>query len=125
MDKNKFNENFKKFLKENLEFVTLTEQESFLKEIPAMIKEYEEKSKKDFTYCNSCKKYIKTKYFKTEHNIHTTVETTLQDAGYGDDDLIGEVEYEFIYETCPKCGNKKEKNRYYRRTLWEKRRSDL
>lgn len=124
MNKDDFKKDFFEFLDKELKNVTLKEQLNFLNDISKWSREYDENSKKDFTYCSNCKNYLKTKYFKIEHDIHTTVETTYVDAGYGDDDLIGEVEYEYIYTICPKCGYKHVKDRYYRRTLWEKRRGE-
>lgn len=74
--------------------------------------------------CEFCKKYILNSDYIRENKIETRVEITYSDAGYGDDDREGEIEYEIIYEICPICGNKKQVEKYYIRTLWEKGRGE-
>lgn len=114
---------FLQFLKENLGNLSIEKQEIILKKISSWVEEYRNNIKKNYTYCDKCKKYHKTKDFEQLHDIHTEIVTTYTDCGYGDDDRYGEVEFSFTYSTCPGCGYKKEINRYPLRTLWEKTRT--
>lgn len=114
---------FEKYLNEKFREMPLEEQEKILVKmknewIPSILERKLEK----YTMCNSCKKYSLTRRFKTITRKDIRVETTLSDCGYGDDDLIGEVEYLDYYLVCPICGNEKKDRSLYLRTINERRR---
>lgn len=99
---------FEKYLNEQFREIPLEEQERLLIKmerewIPSILKRKLEK----YTMCDSCKKYSLTKRFKTITIKNRRIETTYRDAGYGDDDMIGEVEYLYYYLVCPICGYEK------------------
>lgn len=83
----------------------------------------EPKDEKNYTLCNKCKRYSLTKKCKTESKREIRIESTYRDAGYGDDDRDGEVEYIVMYSICPLCGHKQEQNKFYVRKLreWNRR----
>lgn len=68
--------------------------------------------------------YSLQKDFKEEVNTEIRRETTYTDAGYGDDDKIGDVEYRITYSICPLCQKKTQENKMFIRILWEKGRRD-
>lgn len=86
--------------------------------IPSIRKKLTEK----YTRCNACKKYFLTRRFKRRVDKENHILTTYQDAGYGDDDRIGEVECLVTYEICPGCKNAKQVDFYRNRIIWEKTR---
>lgn len=55
-------------------------------------------------FCNSCKKYYHKDSVTTSQEEETHTETVYVDAGYGDDDELGEVTRLFTYNHCPVCG---------------------
>ena len=73
-------------------------------------------------YCEKCKTYHYKSDVKTTSRKETRNELTYTDAGYGDDDMYGDVTYIFVYNICPNCGNEKEKSRFYLSTKNEKSR---
>lgn len=127
---------FKKYIEENIGNLSLERQ---IKELQKVQNEYipelinarkkkqgtwiPHKDKDKYIYCNKCKKYhLKTKW-KEEHVKEVREKYTYIDAGYGDDDRIGEVQYMVVYHTCPECGEKVETAKYYIKTLreWNRR----
>ena len=72
-----------------------------------------DKKLKNYTFCKECKKYSLTKKFESTTEVATFTETTYVDAGYGENDKIGEVTYLITYSICPNCGNKKETKKSY------------
>lgn len=72
-----------------------------------------------YFHCKNCRKYTLKKLCKSESEKKVDIETTYTDCGYGDDDMMGEVERLFIYTTCPHCGNKQETGNYFLRTICE------
>lgn len=102
---------FEKFLNNQLKGMPLEKVELELEKIQQKwIPEILEKKKKGKQKCNACGKYSPVKEFKIENEIKIITETTYTDCGYGDFDRIGEVERLYVYEICPLCGNKKEKD---------------
>lgn len=75
-------------------------------------------------YCDRCKTYHHKSDVKTTSRQETRNELTYADAGYGDDDMYGDVTYLFEYNICPSCGYEKEKNKFYISTKNERRRWD-
>ena len=73
-------------------------------------------------YCEKCKTYHYKSDVKTTSRQETRNELTYCDAGYGDDDMYGDVTYLFIYEVCPNCGYEKVKNKFFMSVKNEKRR---
>ena len=112
---------FMKFLKEQVGDLPINKQEKELEKISGYVDEYIQKIKKNKTQCKSCGKWSPTKDFKTEKEIASRVQHTYSDAGYGDDDKYGEVEYLYTYQICPLCKEKQVADTKYLRTKWEKR----
>lgn len=83
------------------------------------LKEIRTQLLKNYTYCNKCEKYSKTKDFKTLSIKEVRQETTYTDCGYGEDDTWGNVEYVIDYQICPLCNHKKQITKHYLRTLDE------
>lgn len=76
-----------------------------------------------YIYCDKCQKYhLKTKW-KVSYSKEIRTEPTYIDAGYGDDDMMGDVEYMITYHRCPICGYEKETSKLYIKTLreWNRR----
>ena len=69
------------------------------------------------------RKYVSEKKFKKEVIKEIRRETTYRDAGYGDDDMTGDVEYLIEYIVCPLCGHKKQKDKWRLRIIREYDRS--
>lgn len=118
MNKTEFN----KFLSETIGNLPIEKQEKELDKLTKYKEDYLAKLKKNHTCCTKCHKYSKTKEFTQVNEVRRNIETTFTDAGYGDDDRYGEVEYIYQYLICPICKFKNYKNRIYVRTLWEKTR---
>lgn len=111
---------FEKYINSKLRNMSIEKQEELLRKIKdKWIPELLERKLKNYTKCNKCGKYSLTRKFKTITNTETRIETTYVDAGYGDDDRQGEIEYLVYYSVCPVCGNKKEERKNYIRLLWE------
>lgn len=55
-----------------------------------------------YKYCSECDDWYKLKYFEPIIEIETTRECIVRDAGYGDDDIYGDVTHEVTYVECPK-----------------------
>jgi len=127
---------FKKYIEENLSGLCLERQIKELQKIqnvylPELINAKKKKqgtwiSSKDkdkYILCKKCGKYyLKTKW-KEEYVKEVREVTTYIDAGYGDDDRMGDVEYMVVYNTCPECGERIETAKYYIKTLreWNRR----
>lgn len=79
---------------------------------------------KKYKLCKKCHMYSLQKDFKEEVNKEIRRETTYTDAGYGDDDKIGDVEYMITYSICPLCQKKTQEDKIFIRILWEKGRYD-
>ena len=63
------------------------------------------------------------KDLKVEKKIQVLTNVLIQsDYGYGDDDILGDVEYEVDYYICPKCGRTENIKYTELRTLKEYRR---
>ena len=113
------------FIREDLAYLSTKQKLEKIEKMYPMftevLDELKEDVKKGQIYCPECKQYYPEKNFSIEHDIHSVEQATYIDAGYGDDDRWGEVEYAFTYLVCPKnCNHKIEKERTYIRTLWEK-----
>ncbi|MBR5227468.1 MAG: hypothetical protein IKV94_02405 [Clostridia bacterium] len=127
---------FTTYINKQLEGKTLDQQLKILQKIqgdyiPTLIQKrmkklglWVEPEKKDqYMLCNKCRKYHLIKKCKVEIEHEVRTEYTYIDAGYGDDDMLGEVEYLVRYITCPACGNKQEKSKMYlkKRREWNRR----
>lgn len=124
--------NFKKVLNSEIANLSLNRQIELLEKIkdvwiPEMIQARKKKEgtwvepdKKDqYFFCKSCQRYtLKTKC-KTVFEKEVRTQSTYRDAGYGDGDLEGDVEYLVEYGVCPKCGHKQEIKSHYVRTICE------
>lgn len=73
--------------------------------------------KSEYFMCKKCHKYSPLKKVKSDFVDEIREEYTYRDAGYGDDDRIGEVLYSVEYVTCPKCGHRQEIKKYYKKLL--------
>ena len=76
----------------------------------------------DAFYCEKCKTYHYKSDVKTDSRKETRNELTYTDAGYGDDDMYGDVTYLLLIDICPNCGYEKVKKKYYLSTANERRR---
>jgi len=73
-------------------------------------------------YCGRCETYHHKSDVKTTSRHETRHELTYADAGYGDDDMYGDVTYLFVYKICPNCGYENVKEKFWLSTKNEKRR---
>lgn len=127
---------FNKYIENNLNGLPLEKQIKILRKIqenylPTLIHSKQRKlgvwipqeEKENYMFCEKCKKYILKKKCKREYIKEIRTEMTYIDAGYGDDDKMGDVEYGVIYVTCPVCGNKQEEKKYYIKKVkeWNRR----
>ena len=123
---------FTKYIDKQLEGKCLEQQAAELykikdKYIPELIQKrlkklnlwVEPEMKDKYLCCRECGRYSLLKKCKQESQTEIRTETTYIDAGYGDDDMMGEVEYLVFYITCPLCGKKQEKSKYYKRKIRE------
>ena len=55
---------FLQFLKENIGNLSIEKQEIILKKISSWVEEYRNNIKKNYTYCDKCKKYMESKHWK-------------------------------------------------------------
>lgn len=111
---------FEKYINIQLKNVPLEKfEQELIKMQKVWLPQILDKRLKNYTKCKLCGKYSKEKDFESEsiEEIHT--ETTYKDAGYGDDDKMGEVEYLVTYQICPICQNKELKSKYYIKTIRE------
>lgn len=114
---------FEKFLNENFRELPLDKQEDILIKmrrewIPSIL----DKRLKKYTKCLNCGKYSLTKRFKIITKIDIREEKIYSDAGYGDDDMFGQVKYLDYYTICPICGNEKKQKSEFISILSESRR---
>ena len=128
---------FKAYIDEKLSDMNLSRQIEELKKlqnvyIPELINARKKKlgtwvppkDKDKYIYCEKCKKYhLKTKW-KERIAKEVREVTTYIDAGYGDDDKMGDVEYMVRYHICPVCKAEKETSKMYIKTLREWYRSE-
>ena len=119
-----------KFIKEIWDAVKsmpLEKREAFLNKIEdnwlVSIKEKLNKELKKYWFCKECEKYFPLKDIKVENKIQVLKNVLIQsDCGYGDDDILGDVEYLIDYCICPKCGRRENIKYTELRTLKEYRR---
>jgi len=127
---------FKKYIDENISELSLDRQIKELQKIqnvylPELINARKKKQgtwippkdKEKYIYCDKCRKYHLKSKWKEEYVKEVREVTTYIDAGYGDDDREGEVQYMVRYHTCPVCGEKIETAKHYIKTLreWNRR----
>ena len=127
---------FKKYIEENIGDLSLERQIKELQKVqkvylPEFINARKRKEgtwipptdKEKYIFCDECKKYHLKSKWKEEYIREVREVTTYIDAGYGDDDREGEVEYMVRYHTCPQCGQKTETSKHYIKTLreWNRR----
>ena len=121
---------FATYIKERLEGMSLERQIQELEKvqtqyIPELINNRKKKlglwiepeKKGEYFRCEKCHKYSPLKKVKKDFVNEIREEYTYRDAGYGDDDRIGEVLYKVEYVTCPKCGHRQETNKFYMKLL--------
>ncbi len=127
---------FKKYIDENLKGMSIDKQ---IKELKKIQKDYipelimarrkkektwvPDKDKEKYIFCEKCGKYHLKDKWQTKMLREIRTEYTYIDAGYGDDDKMGEVEYIVTYKTCPYCYCTKETAKLYIKTLreWNRR----
>ena len=82
------------------------------------IKEYLQKLTEKYTCCSNCQKYSLTKSFKKTLKEEVRKGVLLHsDAGYGDDDQFGDVNYIVTYSVCPICKHEKEGDKLLTKVL--------
>ncbi len=112
---------FTDYLKNILKDLPLEKQKLILEKIrKEWLPEYINNKFINYSLCEKCGKYSLTKSFQTTSKKEIFTETTYTDAGYGDTDKIGEVEYLIHYSICPICSHEKVKDRYPLRVLNER-----
>ena len=124
------------YMNQEMEGMTYDQKIKLLKKIetnyvPELIRKHQKKEgywvpkEKEnlYFYCKNCRKYTLKKYCKSDSEKKVDVETTYTDCGYGDDDMMGEVERLIIYTTCPHCGNKQQTHNIFLRVIseWNRR----
>lgn len=72
--------------------------------------------------CASCGKHSPKEEWKKTSRKETTTECTYTDAGYGDDDMFGEVTRLNTYRACPICGAEEKIDSMWLHTENERRR---
>jgi hypothetical protein len=100
--------------------------------LPSLLKKYqkklgdyvEPKERDKYVLCDACKKYYSKTKVQSCYVHETRTETIYVDAGYGDNDMIGDVRYFVEYKICPRCGNKQEIGKMYIETKNERRARD-
>lgn len=107
-------QDFINFFNENSQSLSIDSQISLLKKIKdKWIPELIDKKLKNYSYCVGCRKYVKTKAFKTERkDVLASNAHVYHDAGYGDSDRYADVTYDTVYSVCPNCSHKKIISRY-------------
>lgn len=113
---------FIKEMTETLKSMPLEKREKFLNKVEydwlSSIKAKLKKDLKNYWFCQKCKKYIR--YKDTEKVSRTEILHGVlisSDSGYGDDDILGDVEYLIHSFVCPNCGNKQDSEKKYIRTI--------
>lgn len=78
---------------------------------------------KDYVLCEHCHKYYLKATCEKQDKNEVREETTARDCMYGEDDIVGEVEYLVTYGVCPRCSGKQEISKWYLRTIcqWNRR----
>lgn len=127
---------FTSYIEDVLEGKTLEQQIKVLQKmqleyLPSLIHSRQKKlgvwvpdeQKGNYMFCEKCNKYSLISKCNTEMIKEIRTETTYVDAGYGDCDMEGDVEYFVTYITCPRCAHKQEKTKLYMRTVreWNRR----
>ena len=113
---------FVRYVKSIIKPLSTTEQINALEKMKLWLDELIAQKKEKNIYCYNCKKYSPESKFKqiSAHEIRN--QSIHIDAGYGDDDTYGDVEYFVTYSICPCCGHKKEIDKIYLKVLSEYRR---
>ena len=127
---------FKKYIEENISGLSLERQIKELQKIQNVyLTEFinlrkkkegtwiQDKDKDKYIFCSKCQKYYLKSKWKEEYVKEVRTVTTYIDAGYGDYDREGDVEYMVVYHTCPECEYSKETKKHYIKTLreWNRR----
>ncbi|MDD4607747.1 MAG: hypothetical protein PHD10_01245, partial [Bacilli bacterium] len=116
---------FMDYLNKELKGLSLEKQKLILEKMKnEWIPQQIEQKYKNYSLCNKCGKYSLTKNNKIISKEENIVEPTYIDAGYGDDDRYGEVQYLVDYSICPICSKEKQIGKTYIKTLWEKGKYD-
>lgn len=84
--------------------------------------DYRKEKLKNLEYCDKCHEYYAKNQWKEIQRKETHNECTFTDAGYGDDNLFGDVTALYIYKICPMCKKEKYKDRLVLKIENEKRR---
>lgn len=110
---------FVRYVKSIIKPYSVTEQINALEKMKTWLDELIKEKKEKNIYCSNCKKYSSESRFKKVYEHEVRHQAIYIDAGYGDDDTHGEVEYFVTYSVCPCCGYKKEIEKRYLKTLSE------
>lgn len=111
------------FLDKSLEGLSVEQKEKTINRIVSKnyLQEYRKKITKGMKRCPLCDKYYSSKLkLETDFRKEIREECTYRDAGYGDDDRYGTVEYIVKYNKCPKCKKFFEVKKYMNKILSEK-----
>ena len=96
---------FTSYIKTNINNLSIEKQIEILNKIQEEYVPYiQERILKNKILCCNCDKYSNKVKFKTITKQENRIETTYTDAGYGDNDMYGGVEYLVKYRICPLCG---------------------
>ena len=96
---------FKEYVETLIKNLPMEEKEIMLNNMSTIIPSIKNEIFKGYILCPYCKKYSKEDDFKIECYDKIIKEPTYIDAGYGDDDRIGDVKYKWFDKICPICQN--------------------
>lgn len=100
------------------------EKLKILERISMAVKSVQDDIFENIEYCDCCKKRFNKTECETCMETRTEVEKTYSDAGYGDDDLFGDVTADYYYYICPHCHGRVYKDRHIRYIKNERRRGE-
>lgn len=105
---------FTGMLHDGMQSMTLEKQLELLDKISSKwIPELRAKLIRNKKKCGKCGKYSPSKDFKGFSRREIVKDQIIYcDAGYGEDDEYGDVEYVVTYSVCPLCGNKVVSNKF-------------
>lgn len=119
----KLKNNLRTLFNEDLRMMSIGTRASYIDYIQEeIIPQLKDELTKETTYCPHCHDYYLSSQWEKSLKMETFEETTFIDAGYGDDDMIGDVTYLMEYSECPMCKKSIRTKKEYLYTQNERRR---